>query len=145
MTTLYESMFLLDQRASIDQEAGLSKVREILERAGAEIVSLRRWDERKLAYPIRTQKRGMYLLGLFRVDGAQITRIERDCHLSDEVLRVMVTRGDHIGEAEIEAELNADQIAADEARLREEGEESGASEAGQPAAAPAGEEEKSTD
>ncbi|MEX2671692.1 MAG: 30S ribosomal protein S6 [Phycisphaeraceae bacterium] len=116
---LYEAMFLLDQRAGIETQAGLDKVREILERAGAEIIALNKWDERKLAYPIRGQKRGTYLLSLFRVDGGKITSLERDCHLSDEVLRVMVTRGEHLGELEIEAAINNVQLTQDDAELRE--------------------------
>lgn len=117
--SLYEGMFLLDQRAGVEFQAGLDKVREILENAGAEVVALNKWDERKLAYPIRGQKRGTYLLGLFRVEGAKITPIERSCHLSEEVLRVMITRGEHLGEMEIEAAINNVSLTQDEAELRE--------------------------
>ncbi|MEX0654107.1 MAG: 30S ribosomal protein S6 [Phycisphaeraceae bacterium] len=120
-TNLYEAMFLIDPRAGLELQGSLDKVREILERAGAEIVALNKWDERKLAYPIRGQKRGLYVLGLFRVDGKQITRIERDCNLSDEVLRVMVTRGEHLGEVEIQNAIDGIQVTSDEAALREEG------------------------
>ncbi|MFA9477555.1 30S ribosomal protein S6 [Phycisphaerales bacterium AB-hyl4] len=116
---LYEAMFLLDQRSGLEVQGGMDKVREILERSGAEIVALNKWDERKLAYAIRGQKRGTYLLGLFRVHGGKITTIERDCHLSEEVLRVMVTRGEHLGELEIEAAINNVQLAQDEDDLRE--------------------------
>ena len=121
---LYEGLFMMTQSAA-DLSASLDKVREILDRAEAELVSLRKWDERKLAYPVQGQKRATYLLALFRVDGPKITQIERDCHLSEEVLRVLITRGEHLGETEIEQELKEAQGTADEAAVRGEGEGEG--------------------
>ena len=116
---LYEGLFLMNQQAiSGDLNATLDVVRDMLERAGAEILSLRKWDERRLAYPVKGQKRGTYVLTLFRVNPVQIANIERDCNLSDEVLRELMTRADHYGEVEIEQELKASQVTADEAALR---------------------------
>ena len=101
---LYEGMFLMSQQTvSLGLNEALLVVRAILERAGAEIVALSKWDDRKLAYPIKGQKRGTFLLAHFRVDGVQIANIERDCNLGDDVLRVMITNADHMGEVEIEA------------------------------------------
>lgn len=118
---LYEGLFLMDQTALVgDASAGVNKVREILDRASAEVLTLSKWDERKLAYPVKGQKRGTYVLGLFHVEGAQITRIERDCNLSDEVLRVLITRGDHLGEIEIEQAIKQGEVSAAEAKLRAE-------------------------
>lgn len=120
---LYEGLFLMNQQAFAgDLTAALDRVRDLLGKAGAEIVSLRKWDERKLAYPIQGQKRGLFLLTLFRVAGDQIARIERDCYLSDDVLRVLITRADHMGETEIQQEIKASQTTAAEARLRGTGE-----------------------
>ncbi len=120
--SLYEGMFLMNQQAIAGDLAGaIAFIQGILERAGAEIVSLGKWDERRLAYPIRGQKRGTYLIALFRVNGAQIANIERDCTLSEEVLRVLVTRADHYGEVEIEQAKKQAEKSGSEARLREEG------------------------
>ena len=101
---LYEGMFLLNQQAlGAELDAALSVVREMLERASAEIVALQKWDESRLAYPIAGQKRGLYIIALFRVAGPQLANIERDCNLSEHVLRAMMLRGDHLGEVEIQA------------------------------------------
>lgn len=117
---LYEGMFLLGQAASADTASAISLVREILERVEAEIVVLRQWDERKLAYAIKGQKRGTYLLSLFRVSGTQIVNIERDCNLSDEILRVQILRADHMGQIEIDRELEAAQTSTAAAKLKED-------------------------
>jgi len=118
---LYEGLFLINQLAMAgDLSAAVSHVQDMLDRAGAETLLLRRWDERKLAYDIGGQRRGVYLLGLFKVNPVQIPNIERDCNLSEMVLRVMMLRGDHLGEAEISLELKEAEGRAGETRLRDE-------------------------
>ena len=66
---LYEGMFLLSQQSAADLTAAVAQMREIFNRAQAEVVGLYKWDERKLAYPIAGQRRGVFLLGMFRADG----------------------------------------------------------------------------
>ncbi|MEM6333152.1 MAG: 30S ribosomal protein S6 [Planctomycetota bacterium] len=110
---LYEGLFLFAPSAGADLDATLQMVREMIERVDGEIVTLARWDERKLAYPIETMKRGLYILTLFRATGSRIVSIERDCNLSEEVVRVMICRADHMGELEIEAAKNGAQTATE--------------------------------
>lgn len=134
---LYEGLFLMSQESTGDLAGSLEMVRGILDRAEAETVVLRKWDERKLAYPIKGQKRGLYLIALFRVNGVQIANIERDCNLSDEVVRVMFTRADHMGEVEIEAEIKEGQTTRDEVALKSDTPAAESTEAAAPAEEPA--------
>ncbi len=100
---LYEGMFLLNQQEVATNFGGCVEfLKGVFERAGAEVLVLTKWDERRLAYPIRGQKRGLYMLAYFRCAGGQIVNLERDCNLSDQVLRCMVVRADHLGETELE-------------------------------------------
>lgn len=122
-SNLYDGLFLMSQQVSTDLDAAVTLVTEMLARHGAEVVALGKWDERKLAYPIKGQKRGLYLLGLFRIAGEKVVEIERDCHLSDEVLRVLITRGEHLGEIEIDRVIKGEALTQTEAKLRGEGEE----------------------
>ena len=119
---LYEGFFLMSQSGLAgDLSAGLEHVQQLIERRGGEVVSLRKWDERRLAYEIEGQRRGTYLLSLFRAEPAQIASMERDCNLSELVVRVMFTRADHLGETEINEELKAAEGTRDEVKLREAG------------------------
>ncbi|MBB6430854.1 30S ribosomal protein S6 [Algisphaera agarilytica] len=117
---LYEGMFLMSQ-ASVSAGLGnaLDIVRGMLDRADAEVLTLAKWEERKLAYPINGHKRGTFLLTLFKVAPTQIANIERDCNLSEDVVRVMMTRADHMGETEIAEALKAAEAAGDAANLEE--------------------------
>ncbi|MEM6855189.1 MAG: 30S ribosomal protein S6 [Planctomycetota bacterium] len=120
---LYEGMFLMTQ-ASVSAGLGnaIDLVRGMLDRVDAEVLTLAKWEERKLAYPIEGQKRGTFLLTLFKVTPTQIANIERDCNLSEDVVRVMMTRADHMGETEIAEALKAAETAGDAAKLEEQAE-----------------------
>ena len=115
---LYEGLYLIDQQAMAgDTENALAEVRNMLNRAGAEIVTLSKWDERRLAYTIKKQRRGLYLIAIFRVAPVQIANIERDCNLSDLVIRALMIRADHMGDLEIEAAVKDSQTAKDRSSI----------------------------
>jgi small subunit ribosomal protein S6 len=125
---LYEGLFLLSQASSMDLAAGVEHVKGILEREGCEILVLRKWDERKLAYPIRGQKRGTYLLAYFKGPAGRIANIERDCNLSELVQRALIIKADHVGEVELEIAKKQENLSlevklrTDERAARGEGE-----------------------
>jgi len=85
----YEGMFVVSPAVG-DGDKALEPVQRVLDRAGAEVLVCKRWDERKLAYEIAGQKRGIYVLTYFKADGDRITDIERDVQLSEQILRVLV-------------------------------------------------------
>ena len=88
---LYEGMFLVDSAlATADWQATLATVENILKRADAEIVSLRKWDERKLAYDIEHKSRGTYILAYFKADTQRIGGIEKDVQLNEKIMRVLL-------------------------------------------------------
>lgn len=115
---LYEGLFLLNQHAVAADFAGTVEfMREVFRRAEAEVIVLRKWEERKLAFEIRGQKRGVYLLAYFKARGTQIANIERDCNLSEQVLRCLILRADHIGDVELELAKKDAELSL-EAKLR---------------------------
>lgn len=121
---LYEALFLINQTALATDSAGATAhVQEMLDRAEAETLTLQRWDERKLAYPIEGQKRGTFLIAYFNARPTQIANIERDCNLSETVLRVMFIRADHIGETELQLALEGKSIVPQDETTPEDGAE----------------------
>lgn len=122
---LYDGLFLMNQAVSSDLGSAMNHIQEILDRAEATTVALYKWDDRRLAYPIRGQKRGLYIQAVFEADPVKLNFIERDCNLSDEVIRAMVLKADHMGETEIEHAKQQSQVSADERAIRGEGEGEG--------------------
>lgn len=116
---VYEGTFLIGQAAAADLAAAVDHVKEILSRADAEVLAMRKWDERRLAYEIDKQKRGVFILTYFKANTASITGLERDCNLSETIMRLMVLRADHLTDEEI-ASNDARQALDDEAKMRSE-------------------------
>ncbi len=105
---LYEAMFLVDSAlAASGWDETMKVIETFLERAKAEVVSIRKWDERKLAYEVNKVSRGTYILCYFKTDTQMITNLERDVKLSDKVLRVLVTNAEHYTEEEVAKETPA--------------------------------------
>lgn len=106
--SLYEGMFLVDSaEAAADWDAVVTTIRNVLERAEAEIVSIRKWDERRLVYKINGKTRGTYILCYFRVAGTRIQEIERNIQLSMAIWRVLILNTEQQTEADIEKETPA--------------------------------------
>jgi len=114
----YEGMFLLAGSDSAKHwEEGARTIREILERSQAQVLTIEKWDERKLAYIIGRQKRGTYVLLYFMAPPESITPIRRACRLSETIVRQLILRADGY-EAERGAEEEA--TSSDKPALPEE-------------------------
>ncbi|MBN2063445.1 MAG: 30S ribosomal protein S6 [Sedimentisphaerales bacterium] len=100
----YEGMFLVDSAlVTGNWNNVVSSIETVLKRANAELLSLKKWDDRRLCYPVAGVQRGTYVLTYFNADPASIAGIERDVQISEEILRVLVLRGDVIPQEIIDA------------------------------------------
>jgi small subunit ribosomal protein S6 len=105
---LYEGMFLIDSaQAAADWDGSIAVITKILEKADAEIVSVKKWDERKLAYPIKGQSRGTYILCYFKADGRKIHDVEKSVQLSEQIIRAMILNAEKMTAEDIEKETPA--------------------------------------
>ena len=104
-TVNYETMLILGQSAAADLAGSVAHVKEIFTKHGATIVALKKWGDRQFAYPIRKQKRGMYILCYFSAPTDRLADIERAFNLSETVLRQLTIRVDHLSLEEMQ---NAD-------------------------------------
>lgn len=126
-TGTYEMMFLAGQSQSADFGALIEHIEEIVSRANGEVLAMQKWDERRLAYTIDKQKRGIYVLVYVSCPTDGPAHVERDVVISDRLMRVMIVRADHLSDEEIasnddreglrvEANMRRDQTAAGEER-----------------------------
>lgn len=146
----YEFMFILDP--TLDDAASLAvveRVEGIVKGQGGEIVSLKPWERRRLAYPIGGHHEGLYILCYFDAPPASIRGIESRVRLAEGVLRFIVLRTDkETRERDQAADLRrreeraarAAAAAAEAAARASEEQPAGGEEAEPPAAAEPGEE-----
>jgi small subunit ribosomal protein S6 len=113
----YEGMFLFPQTVAADLQGAADHVLEMLSKGNAELISLCKWDERRLAYDIKGNKRGVYFLVYFKCEASQLAAIERDTRLSEKLLRSLIVRADHVTPEQMAA-MEGRQKLADEIALR---------------------------
>jgi small subunit ribosomal protein S6 len=136
---LYEGMFLIDSSLTgADWDGIIATIRTILEKAEAEIVSIEKWDDRRLAYDIKGKSRGTYILSYFRVDGGKIQDIEKSVRLSEKIMRVLILSGEQLSQEDIEKDTPASKLEKEQQESKEATQEtpaesaSPAEEAGEP-------------
>ncbi|HHI78796.1 MAG TPA: 30S ribosomal protein S6 [Planctomycetes bacterium] len=93
----YEAMLLLDNREVKKGWDGLKeKVDGVLKKHGAEIIVAKRWDERKLAYEIKKQRRATYYLAYFKAPPESLAKMNFDLKLSEPILRHLILRVEEV-------------------------------------------------
>ncbi len=119
---LYEGMFLVDSMlAAQDWQKVVDEIQRMMNRAEAEVVSFKKWDERRMTYDINGKSRGTYILVYFNCDPEKVKGVERDVVLSEMIMRVMILRTDRMTKEDLEKPTPAESAAA-EGRTAEAGE-----------------------
>jgi small subunit ribosomal protein S6 len=92
---VYEGMFILDPaKYSRDPAGSAQQINDLITQFGGTVLAARLWDERKLAYPINGHKKGVYWLTYFKMPGANLTALERQCEITDDIIRKLVLKVD---------------------------------------------------
>jgi len=90
---LYEAMFVVDSAKAKENYAKIEEeCRACITRHGGEVVKAVKWDDRRLCYEIRKVKRGTFILVHFEAEGPAIAKIERQCKITEAILRVLILR-----------------------------------------------------
>lgn len=101
----YEGMFLIDNdvvRSGWPRAKSL--VTDLIEKHGGSIVTARRWDERRLAYPIKKKNRATYMLSYFQLPHDAHALLSRELEIQESCLRYLILRHDEeITEEELKA------------------------------------------
>jgi small subunit ribosomal protein S6 len=92
---VYEGMFILDSnRYGRDPETVSGQIPAMIEKLGGEMLVSRLWEERRLAYPIKGQRKGTYWLAYFRLESTRLNEVKRLCQITDDILRVLFLKED---------------------------------------------------
>lgn len=88
----YEIMYIL--APTLDEagtKATIESLHKILTDNGAKITGVKEWGMRDLAYPIKKQTKGYYVIVEFTSDSKALTEFDRIVRLDARVLRFLVT------------------------------------------------------
>ena len=104
---VYEAMFILDSNRYGRDPSGVSaQIPHMVEQLGGSMLASRMWEERRLAYPIGQHRKGTYWLTYFKLESDQLTTLNRQCQLNENVVRQLVLKVDpRIADALVEHAL----------------------------------------
>ena len=89
----YETLFILHPDLPEAQvRETIDRARRLIEGMGGQVAELQDWGMRELAYPIRKQPRGTYVLAQYAAQPEVVKELERTLKLADEVLRYISVR-----------------------------------------------------
>ena len=107
---VYEGMFILDSGKYGRDPGGVAQqINDLIAQFGGTVLAARLWDERKLAYPIKGHKKGAYWLTYFRMPGANVAALERQCDITEDIVRRLVLKvDDRIADALVQHVLSGE-------------------------------------
>ena len=89
----YEVLYIV--RADFDDDkvqAAVKRVNTLIERSGGAADRTNLWGKRKLAYEVKHQKEGAYVLQDFKLDPDRVPELEASLKITEEVLRHLIVR-----------------------------------------------------
>lgn len=89
----YETIYIL--KSDVDAEAAQrvqARVADALEREKGKLVKVEAWGRRKLAYPLKKQRRGVYVYLKYVGGGGLVAEVERNLKLQDAVIKFMTVQ-----------------------------------------------------
>ena len=107
-TKEYETIYVL--RGDVDPDTAervQNRVSEVLTRENAKLVKVESWGRRKLAYPVKKSKKGVYVYVKFVGKGGLVQELERNLKLQDSVLKfqtVVLSEDFDVAELKIDPE-----------------------------------------
>jgi len=90
---IYENIVILNASLPDEEvETAISKIKEIITGNGGEIVKVDIWGRRKLAYEIKRQNKGLYVLFMYKTSPLTIKKLEEFFKVFDAVIKYMVIK-----------------------------------------------------
>ncbi len=89
----YEVLYIV--RADLDDDKvqdAVKRVNTLIGRSGGTVDHTNLWGKRKLAYEVKHQKEGSYVLQDFQLDPNRVPELEAGLKITEEVLRHLIVR-----------------------------------------------------
>lgn len=90
----YEVMFIAKPLEETEVDPIVTFVSDLLTKNGCNIEKVDRWGKRHLAYPVKKQADGYYVLINFEAEPAIIKEIDRVMKIRDEILKHLIVKID---------------------------------------------------
>ncbi len=112
----YETIFIAHPSLSQEERQPLlDKLANLISDAHGLLVKFDEWGQKRLAYEIKKETRGYYVLMDFCGDGSLVNELERNLRLDDRALKYMtVCIAKEVDEEQVKVEIEAAKTAEEE-------------------------------
>ncbi len=89
----YETLYILN--ADLDEEAvaqATEKFAQIVKDNAGEVIEIKPWGKRRLAYPINFKNEGYYVQMTFNAEVALLADLEHNFKITEDVVRYIIVR-----------------------------------------------------
>jgi len=95
MTRSYEALYIVHPELQDEEVTTITeKYKEVVEGQGGEVDSVNRWEKRRLAYQVKGQREGIYILMTFKGEQSPVVELDRVFKISEDVMRHLIVRTD---------------------------------------------------
>lgn len=88
----YELMFIVNVADEEKIKAAVQLVQDTVKRIGGTVDKVDEWGKRTLAYEVKKQCEGYYVVVNFQADPAQITELDRIIKIREEIIRHIIIK-----------------------------------------------------
>ncbi len=93
----YELVFVVSPEAGDESiPATVERVHGFIQEHGGAVKEVDEWGKRRLAYPIKRQTEGFYVVTQFSIEPDELRALEGNLDLAEDVLRHLVTRQEEV-------------------------------------------------
>ncbi len=85
-----------------EQEKLLGKIKADIEKSGGKIEKEEEWGKRELAYRIKKEAEGIYILFFLKLPEEGVNTFEQRLKLEEKILRYLLVRSEEVGEVKKE-------------------------------------------
>lgn len=96
--TPYETIFVVHPEHGGRVKEFIDRFKSIIEGLNGTVARVEEWGLKELAYKIKKQGKGYYILFQYRSDGRAVEELERNLKLTDGLLRYLTVRLDEDSE-----------------------------------------------
>ena len=109
----YETIFIVHpELGEEDTTAVVDKFRGILEDGGGFVVKEDHWGRRRLAYTVKKQNKGYFVLFEYGAEAPAVSEMERNFKIDEQVIRYLTVKLDDSFDLEAMAKVKAEAEAA---------------------------------
>ncbi len=91
----YELMYIVKPELDDQQvQQEIEKVGQLIQTNGGQIKKVTPWGKRRLAYTVKDNREGHYVVEEFDLDQGKVQEVERVLKISDSVFRHLLVRQD---------------------------------------------------